>query len=90
MGVNVEELKVWYTSLQTHFTKLNKKKSRDGSSVLRPRPVGAEPLLPPGTFTYEVRRRPLVSVNTCEIYYIYFWACIVFLSLHSRCLGVCC
>ena len=31
MGVNIGELSVWCTRLQTHFTKLDKKKSGDGA-----------------------------------------------------------
>ena len=64
MGVSVDELKVWYTSLQTLFTKLNKKKSGDGAPEHSDHDqwvLNHFSFLAP--FTYEVRRRPLVSVS---------------------------
>ena len=66
MGLNVEELKVWYTSLWTRFTKLKKKKSRDGALEHSNREqwvLNHFSFLVP--FTYKIRRRPLVSVSTC-------------------------
>ena len=64
MGVNVDELKIWYTSLRTRFTKLKKTKSGEGApdhSERDLRVLDKFSFLAP--FTYEVKKRTLVSVS---------------------------
>ena len=71
MGVNSEELIIWYTSLRTRYTKLRKKKSGDGAPELTERDqwlLDNFSFLSP--FTYEVRKSTLVSVSTSYNYYI--------------------
>ncbi|XP_046342453.2 uncharacterized protein LOC124123203 [Haliotis rufescens] len=62
MGVNVDELKIWYTSLRTRFTKLKKKKSGDGAPDHSERDqwvLDNFSFLAP--FTYEVKKRTLLK-----------------------------
>ncbi|KAH3805699.1 hypothetical protein DPMN_134006 [Dreissena polymorpha] len=72
MGVNGDELKIWYNSLRTRYTKLKKTKSGDGAPEQSDRDqwvLNSFSLLAP--FTYEVKKRTVVSVSKSYHCYIY-------------------
>ena len=69
MDVNVDELKIWYTSPRTRFTKLKKKKSGDSAPDHSERDQWVlDKFAFLATFTYEVKKRTLVSVSTSYNY----------------------
>ncbi|KAH3717800.1 hypothetical protein DPMN_060596 [Dreissena polymorpha] len=64
MGVNGDELKIWYNSLRTRYTKLKKTKSGDGAperSDKDQRVLNNFSFLAP--FTNKVKKRTVVSVS---------------------------
>ena len=65
MGLPVYELKTWYSSLKTRYTKLRKLKSGDGNPEYSERDQWVlQSFSFLAAFTYQVNRRPLVSVST--------------------------
>jgi len=86
VGVDVDELKIWYNSLRTRYTKLKKLKSGDGAPEHSERDqwvLNNFSFLAP--FTYEVKKRTLISVSTSSHYYnniLYNMFC----TLHQFCL----
>ncbi|KAH3859325.1 hypothetical protein DPMN_102043 [Dreissena polymorpha] len=74
MGVklNGDELKILYNSLRTRYTKLKKTKSGDGAPEQSDRDewvLNRFSFLTP--FTYEVKKRTVVSVSISKHCYIY-------------------
>ena len=71
MDESVDELRIWYNSLRTRYTKLKKKKSGDGAPEHSDRDIWVLDnfsFLAP--FTYEVKKRTLVSVSTSYVCYL--------------------
>ena len=78
IGVDVEMLKIWYNRLRTRYTKLKKMKSGNGAPEHSERDqwvLNNFSFLAP--FTYEVKKRTLISVSTSLHFYnnLYYMHC---------------